>query len=275
MAFPRRPNQTPHSRYRLVVLLLTAITLVVVDLPGTGALSPIRSGLAGAFAPVRNLGDVIFEPFSNGWRGAFGYGELRDENAGLRSELDRIEDQAADIERLETKVRELERILDVSAGDHPTLTAEVISAPLSNWDRTVEIDQGSGDGVKPGMVVITAGNSVFGRVRDTSGGRSNVELLNEPSFELGVRLDDGPRAVARGQGVDQPMVIESIEAPEVEVGDFVYTSGVVLSAFPADLKVGEVVTVEELPTGARRLEVEPLADMGSVYVKVVLKDPPP
>lgn len=275
MAFPRRPSQTPRSRYTLIVLLLTAVTLIVVDLPGTGSLNPIRSGLGSAFRPVRSLGDTIFEPFSNGWRGAFGYGDLRDENDRLRSELDRIEDQAADIERLETKVRELERILDVSAGDHRLLTAEVISAPLSNWDQSVEIDQGSGDGVKKGMAVITAGNSVFGRITSTSGGRSTVELITEPRFEVGIRLDDGPRAVARGQGQGKPLVIDSIEAPDVEVGDFVYTSGVTLSAFPADLKIGEISVVEELPTGARRLEIEPLADLRSVYVKVVLKDPPP
>jgi cell shape-determining protein MreC len=61
----------------------------------------------------------------------------------------------------------------------------------------------------------------------------------------------------------------------VKVGDYVYTSGIQDSAFPPDLAVGRVTRVRTSPNGlSKSLDVTPLADLSSVYVKVVLKDPP-
>lgn len=274
MAYPRRTSRSPRSRFTFGLLILTAVTLLVLDLPGTGPLKPVRNVLAGVFRPIRSAADVVFEPVSNGWKGAFGYGDLKAENDRLKAELARTEGRDADIARLEAKVRELERISGVSAGTSPTRTAEVISAPLNNFDHSVEIDQGSGDGVKKGMAVITKGNSVFGRIATTTAGRSAVELITAPSFEVGIRLQDGTRAVARGQGRNKALVVSAIGTSKVKKGDFIYTSGVTLSAFPKDLKIGRVSRVTALPTGSTSLEIEPLADLSSVFVKVVLKDPP-
>ena len=144
----------------------------------------------------------------------------------------------------------------------------------SNFDHSVEIDQGSGDGVKSGMAVVTTGNAVFGRINTTTGGRSTVTLITTADFQVGVRLADGTRAVAQGQGRDRPLLIDSVEVTRAKVGDWVYTSGVEQSPFPKDLKIGKVTKVDTIPGQGTTLEVEPLADLSSVYVKVVLKDPP-
>lgn len=255
--------------------MLTALSLLALDLPGTGPLKPIRNVLASAFQPIRSAGDAVLEPFSNGWKGAFGYDDLRDENDRLRDQLAEVVGQEADIERLEAKVRALEELNSIPSGEYPLRTAEVVSAPLSNFDQSVEIDQGSGDGVKKGMAVVTSGNALFGRVDTTSGGRSTVVLVTTADFQVGVRLEDGTRAVAQGQGRGRPLVIDAVElADGAEKGDWVYTSGVSSSAFPKDLKIGRVTKVETVPGQGTTLEVEPVADLASVYVKVVLKDPP-
>jgi rod shape-determining protein MreC len=255
--------------------VLTALTLLALDLPGTGPLQPVRNVLASAFRPVRSAADAVFEPFSNGWKGAFGYDELKEENDRLRAEVAATVGQDADVERLEQQVRDLQRLEGIAVEEAPLRTAEVVSAPLNNFDQTVEIDQGSGEGVKEGMAVVTTGNSVFGRIETSRPGRSTVELITAPSFQVGVRLADGTRAVARGQGRNRPMLIDRVEVAEaVEVGDWVFTSGVSLSPFPKDLKIGRVSDVTVIPGQGTTIEVEPVADLESVYVKVVLKDPP-
>ena len=274
MAFPRRSSITPRSRATFGLLILTAVSLLVLDLPGTGPLRPIRNVLASAFSPIRSAGDAILEPFSNGWKGAFGYGDLKAENDRLRAELAATAGQDADVERLQDKVRDLERLNGIAVEDLRLLTAEVVSAPLNNFDHSVEIDQGSGDGVKSGMAVVTTGNAVFGRINTTTGGRSTVTLVTTADFQVGVRLADGTRAVAQGQGRDRPLLIDSVEVTRAKVGDWVYTSGVEQSPFPKDLKIGKVTKVDTVPGQGTTLEVEPLADLSSVYVKVVLKDPP-
>jgi rod shape-determining protein MreC len=274
VAFPRRSSSTPRSRATFGLLILTAVSLLVLDLPGTGPLRPIRNVLASAFSPIRSAGDAILEPFSNGWKGAFGYGDLKAENDRLRAELAATAGQDADVERLQDKVRDLERLNGIAVEDLRLLTAEVVSAPLNNFDHSVEIDQGSGDGVKSGMAVVTTGNAVFGRINTTTGGRSTVTLITTADFQVGVRLADGTRAVAQGQGRDRPLLIDSVEVTRAKVGDWVYTSGVEQSPFPKDLKIGKVTKVDTIPGQGTTLEVEPLADLSSVYVKVVLKDPP-
>ncbi|HMS88857.1 MAG TPA: rod shape-determining protein MreC [Acidimicrobiales bacterium] len=274
MAFPRRSSSTPRSRATFGLLILTAVSLLVLDLPGTGPLRPIRNVLASAFSPIRSAGDAILEPFSNGWKGAFGYGDLKAENDRLRAELAATAGQDADVERLQDKVRDLERLNGIAVEDLRLLTAEVVSAPLNNFDHSVEIDQGSGDGVKSGMAVVTTGNAVFGRINTTTGGRSTVTLITTADFQVGVRLADGTRAVAQGQGRDRPLLIDSVEVTRAKVGDWVYTSGGEQSPFPKDLKIGKVTKVDTIPGQGTTLEVEPLADLSSVYVKVVLKDPP-
>ncbi|MBX3285992.1 MAG: rod shape-determining protein MreC [Acidimicrobiales bacterium] len=281
MAFPRHSSRSPRSRYTLGLLLLTAVTLLVLDLPGTGPLRPVRNVLAGVFSPIRSAGDAVFAPISNGWKGAFGYGDVKDENDRLKAQLEDQKGEQAELDRLRREVAALEKLNGVAAGDLRTRTARVVAESASSFDATVEIDQGSGDGVKRGMAVITglrsgSGGGVFGRILEVQPGRSKVQLITDPGFEIGVRLEDETRAVLEGQGRNRAVLVDGVpNAVKVEKGDYVYTSGIQASAFPADLAVGRVTKIRTAPNGlSKTLEVQPLADLSSVYVKVVLKDPP-
>ena len=53
MAYSRRSSRNPRSRFTFGLLLLTAVTILVLDLPGTGPLDPIR----GAGCPEHNHRD--------------------------------------------------------------------------------------------------------------------------------------------------------------------------------------------------------------------------
>ncbi len=280
MAFPRLPTRSPRSRFTLGLLLLTAVTLLVLDLPGTGPLQPVRNVLAGVFRPIRSAGDTVFAPLSNGWKGAFGYDEVKDENDRLRAKLEDAKSDEAELARLAAENEELKKQLRVKIVGVSTQTARVVSAPSSSFDQTLEIDVGSGDGVKDGMAVVSgltegSGGALMGRIDQVRGGRSKVELLIAPDFSVGVRVA-GELGVLRGQGRGQPLLIEEVPAgSEIKKGEFVYSAGIEDSPFPADLKVGTVRSVTQSADGqSQSIEVDPLVDLASVYVKVVLKDPP-
>ena len=281
MAFPRRSSRSPRSRYTLGLLLLTAVTLLVLDLPGTGPLDPVRNVGAGIFRPIRSAGDTVLAPVSNGWKGAFRYGELKKDNDKLRAKVEDAKGSQAEVARLRRRVANLEQLNGVAADNLRTRTAQVIAESPSSFDATVDLDQGSGDGVKKGMAVITgrakgSGGGLFGRILRVQSGRSTVQLITDPEFQVGVRLADGTRGVLQGQGRNKSVVIEGIPTKvTVKKGSFVYTSGITESAFPEDLAVGGVTRVRAAANGlSQTLEVQPLADLSSVFVKVVLKDPP-
>ena len=281
MAFPRRPSRTPRSRYTLALLLLTAVTLLVLDLPGTGPLDPVRSGLAAVFRPVRSAGSTVFRPVTNGWKGAFGYGDVKKENDRLRARLAEDKSQAARVAQLKRELADAQKTAGITAVEARTKTAEVTSGPISSFDHTIEISLGSSDGVKKGMAVIAGGTAadasggqLLGRIVATTHGSSTVELLTEPSFAVGIRLKDNNLATAQGQGRNKVLVANGIPADsKAKRGDVVDTSGLPESAFPKLLQVGRVARVRRSADGnSKTIEIRPTADLNSVYVKVVLKE---
>jgi rod shape-determining protein MreC len=281
VAYSRRPSRTPRSRFTLALLLLTAVTILVLDLPGTGPLDPIRGAFGAAFRPFRAAGNVVFEPLSNGWKGAFGYGDLEDENEKLKAQLEEQKSEAAEVARLRQKVADLSKINKVTIEAQKTAVAEVVSGPLSSFEQTVEINIGSSRGVKKGMAVITgrskgSGGAVYGRIVEVRSGSATVALITEDGVSIGVRNQEGDLATATGRGQGAPLRIEGIDdGTRVDVGDYLWTSGIDRSAFPGDLYVGKVSKVTKAADGVpRSIEAEPAADLTSRYVRVVLKDPP-
>ncbi len=280
MAYSRRSSRTPRSRFTLALLLLTAVTLLVLDLPGTGPLDPVRNAFGAAFRPFRAAGNAVFEPLSNGWKGAFGYDDLEKENERLKAQLEERKSEEADLARLRQKVADLSQINGVTIEAQKTKVAEVTSGPLSSFEQTVAIDAGSGDGIQKGMAVITgrtngSGGAVFGKVVEVRSGSSTVELLTEADVSIGIRTQKGDIGTATGQGQDDPLLIEGIDERTLATGDLLWTSGIDRSAFPADLYVGRVTKVGKPVDGLPRVvEAEPAADLSSRYVRVVLRDPP-
>jgi rod shape-determining protein MreC len=281
VAYSRRSSRTPRSRFTLALLLLTAVTLLVLDLPGTGPLDPVRGAFAAAFRPIRAGGSAVFEPFSNGWKGAFGYGDLKDENEQLKAKLEERKSESAELARLRQKVADQNRILGITVEAQKTKVAEVVSGPLNSFEQTVEIDVGSSDGVKKGMAVITGrakgkGGAVMGKIAEVRSGSATVELLTEEDVAIGIRTQKGDIGTATGQGLNKPLVVGGIEDKTViEKGDYLWTSGIDRSSFPGGLFVGKVTRVGKPVNGVpRTIEAEPAADLTSRYVRVVLKDPP-
>ena len=275
MPISRRSPRTPRSRFTLGLLVLTAVTILVLDLPGTGPLDPIRSAFASAFRPIRAAGDVVFEPVANGWKGAFGYRQVKDENDELRSKLEKAKGDAAELARLRAENAELKKLNNIKTGKEPYKSAQIISGPLSSFEQTVEIDAGASAGVKERMAVVTLGG-VLGRVAKVHASRSEVEMVTEPSVSIGVRLKKGDLGLVTGQGQGKPLRLTGVEdGTKVKVGDLVYTSGIDRSAFPKDLLIGRVIRVGKSSGGLPRvIEVKPAADLDSRYVRVILKAPP-
>lgn len=280
MAFPRRSSRTPRSRFTLGLLLLTAVTLLVLDLPGTGPLDPIRSAAASVLRPVRSAGDAVFRPIGNGWKGAFGYGQLKDENAKLKARLAARQSERARVTQLQQLVDELNKLQKFEAPGERTVSARIVSGPLSSFDHSLQIDRGTGQGVERGMPVIVggidrsaAGAQVMGRVVKTRTNSATVELLTEPSFQLGVRIAGGAAFVAKGQGRGKDLVLEGVpDNALMTKGASIETSGIDRSAFPANLQVGRITSVRRTAPGQQAVHVHPTADLSSIYVKVVLRE---
>jgi rod shape-determining protein MreC len=175
-------------RTTIIVLVLLSVTLLTFDLRGNSVIDGARRSALDVFAPVRDVGGNVFRPVGNVWRGIFDYEDLRRENDELR---DRIEVQEGASIAAEAQVREYQELLAASqlptVANVPSVIAQVVSRPASNYELTVEINQGSRVGVRIGMPVVTPAGLV-GRVAQVTGTRSIVRLVTDPELNVAVKI---------------------------------------------------------------------------------------
>jgi rod shape-determining protein MreC len=262
------------------LLILACLTLLAIGFDSSGPSKGARSAFATVFRPVRSAADAAARPMVDAWHGATRYGKLEKQNERLHRQLDRAKGDTARRNVQDEQVAELKKLLGVKfLGDLPTRTGRVVSGPLSSFDRTIEIDLGSGDGVKRDMAVVTDAGLV-GKIVRTDAARSDVSLITDPSFEVGFQLQRTKAiGVTHGKGQGNPLAVDdgSIK-PDVKVtrGDDATTSGLATSLFPPDIPIGHVQSVKRSNDRSQQvLQIAPIADLGSLsYVLVILRDPP-
>jgi rod shape-determining protein MreC len=155
-----------------------------------------------------------------------------------------------------------------------TVAAEVIGAGASTDFKTVTIDKGTADGVRPDMAVM-APDGVVGRIVVPSARAAKVQLLTDRNAAAGVLI-----ARSRSQGVvvgdgDDVLRMEYVsEVADVVVGDTVVTSGID-GIYPKGFVVGTVEAVEKSGNTYRQILVRPAVDFSSAEEVLVVLTPTP
>jgi len=271
-------RRTGRSRLTLALLVLTSVTVLTLDFRDSTVITRARELASTVFSPLEGVAETATEPFSNAWDGVANYGDLERENEELRARLDELEGEGVRDEDAAEQLDALLEQLDIEwVGDIPTATARVIAGPGSNFSRTIELDKGTNAGFKVGMPVVT-GAGLVGKLVQVTDTRSQVMLITDPEFAVGVRLvKDGTTGTARGNGEGEDLLVDTgLEADsKITRGAALTTSGSDRSAFPGFIPVGKVVQSREGSGGLTLdLVVRPLADTDKLaFVTVMLWEP--
>ena len=273
MAVYRRPAR---SRFTLLLLVLTSITLLTLHYrgAGSGAISVVKDGVRDAFAPVQRASDRVFAPVGDFVGGILHYGDLESENERLRQEIAEIRGDLYQADDADRERRALLDQLDLPlAEDIPRVDARVVSTSPSNFAFTVEIDKGTTSGVAVGMPVVT-GAGLVGRITEASRSRSVVQLLTDKTFSVGIRLaTSGDVGVANGTGSLKSLTVDLVD-PTTEIPDdeIVVTSGLQQSQFPPSYPVGRVTSKNLRPNALQQdVTIEPTADLERLTFVTVLQ----
>lgn len=278
MALSRRNGR---SRATLFFLILLSVTVITLDFRGDGndVISTLRNGAGDVFAPVRSVADGALSPVGDALSGVTGYGSLEDENARLRAELEELRGQELQGQDSLAELRELRGLLELEwVGDLPTVAARVVSAPVSNYAETVELNRGTADGVEVDMPVVT-GAGLVGRVVQASAQRSIVRLITDPASSVGVRLvRDGEVGIAEGEGPNRELSVGFVEmTADVRARELAVTSGLEggSDVYPPNIPVGRVTRAEKPPGQLEQdVDLEPIADLEHLrFVKVIQTRP--
>jgi len=257
----------------LALIVLTAVTLITLDVRGAGPISAVRGGARDVVNPIAGASDAVFSPVGDWIDGVTSATALKDENARLRHQLDSARGRQASARAATEENKELKKLLDLPfVEDADSIAAPVVGGAPSNFELTVQIGKGERDGVGVDMPVVT-GAGLVGRVREVSRDRSTVVLITDPQSGVGVKIEkSGTTGVVKGRG-DSKTVRADFVDPNAAVtkGEIVYTSGQQNSPFPSAIPIGTVSKVTKTPGDLQQdILVKPLVDASHLdYVKVL------
>ncbi|MEY2418861.1 MAG: rod shape-determining protein MreC [Actinomycetota bacterium] len=267
------PRRTSRPRFTLLLIVLTAITLITLDYraDGGGVTGSIRDGARTALQPIGTAVDFVVTPVGNVIGGILDFGRVRRENAKLRDELAQARSTVQAAQDAKSQLQRIEDEIGVtSTSDIPSVAARVTGGSPSVLQLTIEIDKGKDDGITKGMPVVSGG-ALVGRIQRATGHRSTVQLLSDPGLSVGVRLArTGDLSVATGDGGD--MVMSLVEPnTEIHLNDAAVTSGLQQSEYPPGLPVGKVRSAKRDEAGlTQSVRLRPLVNLRRLsFVRVL------
>jgi rod shape-determining protein MreC len=266
------------QRLTLLMLVLASITVLTLDYHGEAsrAIGHVRSGVADVFAPLQRGVAAALHPLGDVVSGSVHYGELETVNAQLRAEIGSLQRQAS-LDHYTLAAAEQITVLNrLPFVQVPSVPAEVISEPSSNFDHTIEIHLGTSSGIGPGMPVVGDAGLV-GTVLSASSSYATVQLLTDPRSTIGVRVGSSFfRATGTGRALDLQTLETGSGASAPRAGDRAVTSGQDNGAYPPSIPVGVISSVAISASGVvSTITLTPLVNLSTIQYVSVLQWLPP
>ena len=263
------------SGYLFISVMLVHVLLIsaqvnsksgvpVLERVSFGVFSELQRGLSGGVSGIRGL-----------WSGYIGLRHVKAENDELKRQLAATQIAVQEQRALADRTRGLERLLGMREQlALKTTAADIIGAAATPDFRTVTIDKGSRDGLRPDMSAI-APSGVVGRVVVPSARSAKVQLLIDRNAAAGALVERSrAQGVVVGSG-DERLNMEYVsEVADVVVGDIVVTSGID-GIYPKGFVIGRVEAVEKSGGAYRRITIKPAVDFRSLEEVLVVLTPMP
>jgi rod shape-determining protein MreC len=252
----------------VIAVIIAAITLISVNTGGgSGFVTNILTSLS---KPLRSVASSVANVFESIYGYIDDYEKLKAENAELKAQLNKLQQDYRDSSDISAENERLRRLLELSAR-HPEYkqfdTAAIINWGSSNWSSSFTIGKGSyNSDIKVGDCVITEEGYLIGVVDVVETTSSTVITILDTRFSVGAYIDrTDQRYIAMGdfslmkQGLLKFGYME--DTAEIVAGDDIITSGKG-GILPAGLVIGKVLEVVTSSTGIDKYAtVKPSVDL--------------
>lgn len=265
------------GRYRnlivLVGVLFAQVLGLAVQVKRTTDSEPtrlIRIWAVGAVTPLERVLVWVQTSTGNVWHNYFYLRGVRAENRNLKAQIERMSLEQVRISQDADQARRLQALLAFKEQFiSQTMAAQVIGSSGSEQSRSLYIDKGENDGIKPDMAVITA-DGIVGKVLRVYGSTSLVLLINDQTSGVGALLDKTRlQGILRGTPAGEVMLEKVMSDETVPVGEQVLTSGGD-GIFPKGLLVGRVTKAAPGSDLFLSIHVRPAADLSRLEEVLVV-----
>lgn len=228
----------------------------------------------GVFAEVQRGASSVIGSAQHGWEGYFALQQVQQENQRLRQEIGQLQIRLQEERARASETRTLQELLELRRRTGlPTAAATVIGGSASTDFRTITIDKGTNDGLRPDQAVISPAG-VVGRLIMPSARASKVQLLIDRNAAAGALVERSrAQGVVLGTGTDRLRMEYVSSVADVKVGDQVVTSGID-GIYPKGFVVGQIESIERGAGVYGAIVIRPAADFGSIEEVLVVLAPP-
>ncbi len=261
--------------YLFVAVILGHVILISAQVNTRSGVPILEAVTFGVFAEVQRAASVGTSGIRRVWSGYIGLRHLQTDNEELKRQLADAQIELQRQRALADRTRGLERLLALrDQSKLMTMAAEIIAAGATPDFRTVTIDKGTRDGLRPDMAII-APAGVVGRIVIPSVRAAKVQLLIDRNAAAGAIIE---RSRAQGVvvgGVDERLQMQKVsEAADIVTGDLVLTSGIE-GIYPKGFIIGRIELVEKNGPSYKRIIVRPAVDFTSLEEVLVVLTPTP
>jgi rod shape-determining protein MreC len=267
----------PHYAALVLVLLLVAVLL---SLPQeTGA--KLKIALGGLFLPLFGLAGAVSQTADKAGEALLPRNELVRELDRLRHENEQLRLSLQQAEVAGEEATRLRRQLSLPRRSNWVIKlARVIGREPSNWWRSLEINLGSREGMRPDMAVVAV-EGLVGRISSVRFDRSQVLLVGDPNCRVSAIVQD-----TRESGIVTPSSSSLLDHTLVDLtllprgnvfkpGQRALTSGLG-GVFPKGIPIGTLVDTRtqsfDLYTEARLKLAVDSSRLEEVWVIIEWKD---
>jgi rod shape-determining protein MreC len=259
--------------YLFMAVIVGHILLISAQVNTERGVPLLESVTFGSFAEVQRGASSMIGGVRTSWEDYLALRSVRRDNEQLRRAVAQLEIALQQQRALAQQSRTLGELLRLRERTRlDTVAASVIAGSASPDFRTLTIDKGSADGLRPNLAVI-APAGVVGRVITPTARAAKVQLLIDRNAAAGAIVE---RSRAQGvvEGTGGRLLLNYVSSTaDVQSGDLVSTSGID-GIYPKGFVIGQIESVERSSGGFGAIVVRPAIDFSSIEAVLVVTTPP-
>ena len=260
--------------YLFLAVIVAHIILISAQVNTRTGVPMLEAVTFGLFAEVQRGSSSVIAKLQDSWQNYLALQQVRVENEQLKLEVARLQVGLQQERAVAEQTRTLQQLLEFrSSVSFATTGAAVIAGGASPDFRTMTIDKGTREGLKPDMAVI-APAGVVGRVIMPSPRASKVQLLIDRNAAAGALVERSrAQGVVEGSGADVLHMNYVSGVADVKVGDRVVTSGID-GIYPKGFVIGQIESIERGAGEFSAIVIRPAVDFASLEAVLIVLTPP-
>jgi rod shape-determining protein MreC len=233
------------QRFAVFLLIGATFSLMLLGKVDTVVVERARIAVLDAVAPILDAASRPVATINRTFDDAQELAKLREQNAALRTETERLAGWYHEAQRLAEENRSLRGLLNLAPEpERHLVTARVVGDQGGTYVRSVLVAAGARDGLEKNQAALT-GAGLAGRVAEVGYRAARILLITDINSRIPVIVGQArDRAVLAGDNTEHPELLYLAPGVSISPGDRVTTSGHG-GIFPPGLPVGIVVAVTE------------------------------